>query len=81
MYRSVRQTPPTLSSPPPLRSDPKVKYYFYCGQWLDRDHGVEKRLHVSFTDPRANMPVYTITTHTSNIKNAGTDAKVCVGGL
>jgi len=37
---------------------------------------VEKLLHVSFTDPRASMPVYTITTHTSNMKNAGTDAKV-----
>ena len=61
-----------------LRSDPQTKYYFYCGQWLDKEHGIEKKLHVSFTDPRSTMPFYTITTHTSNIKNAGTDARVSI---
>jgi hypothetical protein len=39
---------------------------------------MERMLDVSFTDPRLNMPEYKITMHTSNIKGAGTDAKVFI---
>ncbi len=56
----------------------KKTWYFYCGQWLDRRTGVEKILFASDTDPRDSLVTYTVTTHTSDIKGAGTDANVCV---
>ena len=62
--------------PSTCSSDPNTKYYFYCGQWLNKEHGLEKILPVSFTDPRLNMPTYTVTIHTSNLSGAGTDANV-----
>ncbi|KXZ51726.1 hypothetical protein GPECTOR_11g173 [Gonium pectorale] len=53
-------------------------WYFYCGQWLDKKSGLEKILTASDTDPRASLVTYTVTTHTSDLPGAGTDANVFV---
>lgn len=58
------------------KASPQTKTYFYCGQWLSKEYGLEKVLHATYTDPRLNMPTYTVTVHTSNIRGAGTDARV-----
>jgi hypothetical protein len=58
------------------KANPQAKTYFYCGQWLSKEYGLEKLLHASYSDPRLNMPTYTVTVHTSNIRGAGTDARV-----
>ncbi|MEW5311146.1 MAG: hypothetical protein WDW38_002885 [Sanguina aurantia] len=52
------------------------KTFFYCGQWLDKNHGVEKTLTASAADPRDHLVTYTVTTHTSTLRGAGTDANV-----
>ncbi|GLC54185.1 hypothetical protein PLESTB_000832700 [Pleodorina starrii] len=52
-------------------------WFFYCGQWLDKKSGLEKTLRASDTDPRAALVTYTVTTHTSDLPGAGTDANVC----
>lgn len=52
------------------------KTFFYCGQWLDKNHGVEKTLMASAADPRDHLVTYTVTTHTSKQRGAGTDANV-----
>ncbi|GFH09790.1 uncharacterized protein HaLaN_04999, partial [Haematococcus lacustris] len=57
---------------------PSVKYWFYCGQWLSQEHGLDKTLRAELSDPRPNLPTYTITTHTSDISGAGTDAQVFI---
>ncbi|GIL93966.1 hypothetical protein Vretimale_245 [Volvox reticuliferus] len=56
----------------------KRTWFFYCGQWLDATTGLERILQASDTDPRASLVKYTVTTHTSDIKGAGTDANVCM---
>eukprot|EP00798_Chlamydomonas_sp_ICE-L_P013675 gene13675-19563_t len=70
------QNPDTTNLNTPLGSKTGKKYYFYCGQWLDADHGVEKTMPASLTDPRLNLTTYKFTVHTSDISGAGTDAKV-----
>lgn len=55
-----------------------MRYFFYCGQWLSSEAGLEKLLNASLTDPRDALTVYSVTTYTSNIKGAGTDANVFI---
>lgn len=57
---------------------PDVTYWFYCGQWFDKAHGLEKSLAAWLIDPRLSLTNYTVTTHTSDISGAGTDANVFV---
>ena len=76
-YRYMVQPQRVLVLPhPPTCSTTGKKYFFYCGQWLDKDHGTEKTLVASLTDPHLNLTTYSFTVHTSDIPGAGTDAKV-----
>ncbi len=54
--RALRACPPR-----PRSARPDAKWWFYCGQWFDKEHGLEKMLKAHTSDPRANMPVYTVT--------------------
>lgn len=37
-----------------------LKYYFYCGQWLDAKHGLERHITASLTDPRLSLRNYKV---------------------
>lgn len=59
----------------------KKKWYFPCEQWLATDKGdglISRLLFGSFNDPRSVRSTYTITTFTSDLKGAGTDANVFI---
>jgi len=47
------------------------RYYFDCGQWLDVANGMDRMLHATGENPRANMSKYKVTTYTSDLQEAG----------
>lgn len=54
-------------------------WYFDCNQWLDSTQGdgkTERVLTASLQNPRTARTVYYVVVKTSNVPNAGTDAKV-----
>lgn len=53
-------------------------YYFYVGSWFDKQHGLEKELTPSATDPRQSMKPYMVSTTTGRIRGAGTDSNVFI---
>jgi hypothetical protein len=62
-------------------SFPLQVWYFSCRQWLDSSQGdkaTRRQLPASSKDPRGSKAQYLITTTTSDIRGAGTDAAVFI---
>ncbi|GFH12746.1 uncharacterized protein HaLaN_08489, partial [Haematococcus lacustris] len=56
-------------------------WYFECNQWLDAAQGdrlVERVLRPTLQNPRSSRTVYYVCVKTSNMLNAGTDARVYI---
>eukprot|EP00878_Enallax_costatus_P043853 GHUV01051949.1.p1 GENE.GHUV01051949.1~~GHUV01051949.1.p1 ORF type:complete len:660 (+),score=218.20 GHUV01051949.1:276-2255(+) len=57
---------------------PGQPVWFVARRWLDVVHGLEVLLEVQAADPAKSLVQYQVEVHTSDVKNAGTDAQVFV---